>query len=107
MSTDDEDAVTALAEEIARYLAANQGARDTVDGITRWWIARQRLLETRSMVEKALRHLESQGRVRPQRTAGGELVYGAVGPGRDAADPDASRADDPGADGADNPDGDA
>ncbi|WP_295886931.1 hypothetical protein [uncultured Thiohalocapsa sp.] len=107
MSSDDEDAVAALAEEIARYLAANQGARDTVDGITRWWIARQRLLETRSMVEKALRHLEAQGRVRPQRNAGGELVYGAVAPGGDAADPDASGADDAGADGAETPDRDA
>jgi hypothetical protein len=89
MSTDDEDAVAALAEEIARYLETNRGARDTVDGITRWWIARQRLLETRSMVEKALRHLEAQGRVQPTRTAGGELVYGAAAATpREDTDPD-------------------
>lgn len=75
-SDDDDDAVRALAEEIARYLAENRGASDTVDGITRWWIARQRLLETRSMVEKALRQLQAEGRIAPQRTASGELVYG-------------------------------
>jgi len=84
MSSDDNAAVAALAEQIARYLEANQGARDTVDGITRWWIARQRLLETRSMVEKALQQLETQGRVRSGRTPGGELVYGATDAGASA-----------------------
>jgi hypothetical protein len=75
-SDDDTAAVAALAEEIARYLAQNQGASDTVDGITRWWITRARLLETRSMVEKALQQLEADGRIQPTRTASGDVVYG-------------------------------
>ena len=86
-SDDDDAAVAALAEEIARYLAANQGASDTVDGIARWWIARQRLLETRSMVEKALRQLEADGRVQPTQTASGDIVYGLPTAGAEPADP--------------------
>jgi len=48
-----------LAQEIARYCAANPGARDTLDGIA-WWLAKQRFAEARTQLDGAIDQLVQQ-----------------------------------------------
>ncbi len=51
---DDEAQVEVIAEEITRYLLGRPDAADTFDGITRWWLARIRIEDATTQVQKAL-----------------------------------------------------
>ncbi|WP_051333467.1 hypothetical protein [Aliagarivorans marinus] len=42
---------------ILRYLQQHPGAEDSLDGITDWWVRRQRFNDSRVDVEHALRQL--------------------------------------------------
>jgi hypothetical protein len=92
--------VESLAREILRYLETHGEAADTVDGIARWWIKRQRLEETRWRVQRALDYLVGEARVQFKVSPAGQTLYmlagdgaGATrqssggGPGEAAADP--------------------
>ena len=57
MPDDSQLEIEALAGEIARYLAAHPKAADTVEGITKWWLTRQRYEESMVKVQKALDRL--------------------------------------------------
>ena len=74
MSVNDEGGVRAVAEEIARYLQQHPEAADSVEGIRRWWIARQRFEESLAAMQKALDYLEQQGVV-AKKTFGDQRVY--------------------------------
>ena len=48
---------------ILRYLAARPHAADTVDGVTNWWLTRQRYHDTYEVIEKVLEGLVVEGRL--------------------------------------------
>lgn len=48
-------------ESILRYLAACPRAADTVEGVASWWLARQRLHDTRQAIEEILEELVAEG----------------------------------------------
>lgn len=64
-----------LAAELLAYLRDHPEAADTADGITQWWIHRQRLAVVRAAVEAALEELVESGHLVRRTTAGGHVVY--------------------------------
>lgn len=75
MSTSNGNAVVAAAEAIRRYLEVRPNAAETVEGVARWWLARQRHDDTVVLARQALDYLESQGQVVKFRLAGGKVMY--------------------------------
>jgi hypothetical protein len=65
----------ALAGEILRYLQTHRHASDTVEGISRWWIKRQRLEDTLERVQSALDLLVADARVVTRESPSGRLLY--------------------------------
>jgi hypothetical protein len=67
--------------EILRYLVAHPDAKDTVDGIARWWIAPaghdpDRREWNRSVVQEAIDALVARGWVVRRETTPSHVVYG-------------------------------
>ncbi len=67
--------LVALAQEIKRYLRAHPRAADTVEGIAKWWLTRQRYEEALERVQDALDLLVEQGVATKRIAAGGKVVY--------------------------------
>ena len=63
-----------LAQDIQRYLQAHPHAADSIDGILRWWLPRQRLEESATKVRQALELLAQRGAV-SKRVFAGQVVY--------------------------------
>jgi len=65
-----------LREEILRYLSAHPDASDNLEGITRFWIARQRIHEATEKVESALEALVEEGLLEKsvRQTAEGDIL---------------------------------
>lgn len=64
---------------ILRYLIANQDARDTIEGIEKWWLPQVRPYGIGDVLE-ALRELESHNLIRVWKSASSKPVYGRGGP---------------------------
>ena len=67
--------VAAFAEEIKEYLIIHPNAADSLEGIVKWWLGRQRWVQAVDKVEKALEYLVVQGAVKKVITADGKEVY--------------------------------
>ena len=64
-----------VAEQILRYLVANPKASDTLEGVAKWWLMKQRLTESIVLVQGALKLLEDKGLVVERRNVDGGLLY--------------------------------
>lgn len=64
-----------IARNILVYLQEHPGSCDTVEGISRWWLLRQRISESVETVRQALERLAQEGLVCERRTADGQTVY--------------------------------
>jgi hypothetical protein len=84
-STRHSDRIKKIATELSCYLEANPSARDTKEGIMKWWIARQRLTESIEAVEAALAWLKDRGEVEETTLPDGTKVYGRQSRGRIAS----------------------
>lgn len=62
-------------QDILTYLREHPGSGDTVEGISRWWILRQRVNESVDMVRLVLEELRKQGLVQARKMADGRTVY--------------------------------
>ena len=76
MATHDEH-VDELASEVLAYLRDHPEAGDTADGITQWWIHRQRLAVIRAAVQAALDRLVEAGHLVRRTTGSGQVFYSA------------------------------
>ncbi len=76
--------VAELASEITRYLQNHYCVADTLEGISQWWILRQRLQEERSRVEQAMEYLCTQGIVETHRLPDGAILYSPTAVKKDA-----------------------
>lgn len=72
---DNNEAITSVADTVKRYFAAHPNAADSVEGITRWWLARQRFEETTEVVEQALEYLAAEGEIAKTVTREGKILY--------------------------------
>ena len=50
-----------VAQQILEYLHEHPHACDTLEGIARWWVMRQRLNESVDVIQRALERLKTEG----------------------------------------------
>lgn len=67
--------VEEVAQVVSRYLLAHPDASDTLDGIARWWLSRQRQDDARELVGAALDLLVRRGVVERRMTADGVTLF--------------------------------
>ena len=72
------DVTLRLAEEIIRYLENRPDAADTVEGISRWWLMKQRFQNSIAQVEKALEYLEHQNLIKKDTLTGQVICRGTA-----------------------------
>jgi len=63
-----------VAKDISEQFFKSPGAADTAEGITDWWVARQKRANSLPLVKKALNLLVEEGKVK-KRTYGNRTVY--------------------------------
>lgn len=69
-----------VAAAILRYISSRPGACDALEGVTDWWLARQRYEDTYDNVAAALKLLISRGEVEAVQTADGRVIYRVATP---------------------------
>jgi hypothetical protein len=69
------DELGTLSKVILRYLDTHTDAADTVEGISQWWVTRQRYEDSMAAVERALTELEKQKLVKRSTLADGTVIY--------------------------------
>ncbi|ABA58346.1 hypothetical protein Noc_1880 [Nitrosococcus oceani ATCC 19707] len=75
MPDHNEEELAAVANAIKHYFDAHPNAADSVEGIARWWLTRQRFKEATETIEKALECLVAEGEVTKMVTGEGKFVY--------------------------------
>jgi hypothetical protein len=75
MGTHRDGDLARLSAEILRYLESHRDAADTVEGIARWWIKRQRLEDTLRQVQWALDRLVADARIEVRVSPAGRTLY--------------------------------
>ena len=71
----EEAEVIRVASEIRRYLDDHPESADSIDGITRWWLPRQRIEESTLLVQQALDYLVSESLVERKASRDGDHLY--------------------------------
>jgi len=66
--------------EIDRYMRSHPGAVDTLEGVAKWWLARQRYEDALETVADAMAVLVERGRVEQTTLPDGRAIYRYVGP---------------------------
>jgi hypothetical protein len=69
------DKLENLSRVILRYLDTHTDAADTAEGISQWWVARQRYEDSKAAVERALAELVKQNLVKRSMLADGTVIY--------------------------------
>lgn len=75
MKACEQDKVISAADRIRRYLETRPNAAETVEGVAKWWLARQRYADSVELAQQALDYLENKGKVVRFRLAGGKVMY--------------------------------
>jgi hypothetical protein len=82
--------VQAVAAEILQYLVAHPLARDTVEGVLKWWLPTHPVPKTKAAVQEALELLVAEGQLTKRAISHSEDVYGAnemrIAESKDAAE---------------------
>lgn len=80
---DTSHAVADIAQAIERYLAKHPHAADSLEGIRRWWLMRQRYEESAQQVQEALEQLLREGIVTKRVLSDGQVLYTGQPPSLD------------------------
>ena len=75
MSEKSDDDARAVAAEIVRYLREHSEAADTMEGVARWWLRRQRYDDALATVERAMAMLVDGRLVEKHALPDGTVVY--------------------------------
>lgn len=75
MSLSSDPIVVDTAKAINRYLLARPNATETVDGVAKWWLLRQRYDDSKELVQKALDLLMDEGVVMRCVMPDGKVMY--------------------------------
>ncbi len=65
-----------LERKLLRYLVDHPEARDTLEGIAKWWLLEQEIREEKTKVQEALAGLVAKGFVVEERMEDGRRVFG-------------------------------
>ncbi len=76
MKLSSDSIVIDTAKAIERYLSTRPSAFETVDGIARWWMVRQRYEDSKDLVQQALNLLVDKGVVARSEMPDGKVMYG-------------------------------
>ncbi|MEJ2454148.1 MAG: hypothetical protein P8103_08340 [Candidatus Thiodiazotropha sp.] len=82
MSTADNDEVERIARDVQAYLERHPHAADTLEGVVKWWLMRQRYDQAEGLVGKALNMLEHDGLIAKATTSDGRTIYSSAAPGK-------------------------
>jgi hypothetical protein len=66
---------SAIERQILGYWQENPDGQDTLEGITSWWLLRQRITQSLAAIERALKKLVRQGKVIVSKGADGQVRY--------------------------------
>jgi hypothetical protein len=72
---ENQDKLGTLSKVILRYLDTHADAADTAEGISQWWVTRQRYEDSKAAVERALAELVEQNLVKRSTLADGTVIY--------------------------------
>lgn len=75
MNAIEQENVQEAAEVIRRYLEVRPNAAETVEGVAKWWLTRQRFDDSVELAQEALDLLEGSGKVVKFHLAGGKVMY--------------------------------
>jgi Fe2+ or Zn2+ uptake regulation protein len=75
MDNDSPDSVSSIAAQILSYLRRHPEAKDTLEGITEWWLLEQRVSVTKAEVKNALADLLNRGLIVQHEVMGGKTYY--------------------------------
>ena len=67
--------IASIANEIRNYILAHPNAADSLEGVIKWWLMRQRFESATDRVQKALDYLIAEGLVSKKAVASGRVVY--------------------------------
>ena len=70
----DDETIKSFAQEISRYIAKRPNAAETVEGVSKWWLARQRFEDSIEIVQLALDYLVDRD-VLIKRSVGNKTLY--------------------------------
>lgn len=73
-----DDEIVAIAQEIAGYLRAHPHSADSLEGVGKWWLTRQRYEQSIRTVRRALDYLVAEGVVKKSTSVGGEALYSST-----------------------------
>ena len=80
MATQENTKILAIAHDIDRYLEKHPNAADSLTGVVRWWLNRQRYDDATEDVRAALDYLESQQAIFKHINADGTTIYRSFSP---------------------------
>lgn len=80
MATQENRQILLIADKINRYLEKHPNAADSLTGVVRWWLSRQRYNDTLEDVQAALDYLESQKVIFKHVNPDGTKVYRSFSP---------------------------
>ena len=75
MSLHERERVEDAASAIERYLSSRPQATETVEGVAKWWLVRQRYEDSLELVQLALDLLVESGELERVPMAGGKTLY--------------------------------
>jgi hypothetical protein len=75
MDNNSQDSVGSIAEQVLSYLSRHPEAKDTIEGITEWWLLEQRIHVAEMVVKKALADLVDRGLIVQNRAGDGKVYY--------------------------------
>ena len=75
MSTNSLAEVDEVARLIFSYLQTNSEAGDTMEGIVKWWVLRQQLNESLTVVQQALDKLKAEGVITERQGTDRRVIY--------------------------------
>jgi len=79
MSADDDAQVERIANEIARYVQANQRSKDNLEGVRTCWLGGDQVNAPRAKVESALERLMKRGVLKQEVLPDGGVIYCTAG----------------------------
>ena len=75
MSDNNNAEIRDIAEAIKRYLKTRPNASETVEGVAKWWLSRQRYDDSIEQVQNALDFLVETGILVKRRLNDGIVIY--------------------------------
>ncbi len=75
--TNKDELIESIAKEILNYLELHPNSVDSIDGISKWWLKKQRFEEAQGNVQLAVGQLLAEGKIERTVINKGRAIYSA------------------------------